>query len=165
MIDPELQLQLQAHADGELDPAAAARVTARLAQDPEARHQLEQIRSWKALLRGQELPRTVPESRAFHWSKIARDIEAGDRASARERVPAPGWRVWYRWLVPVAGAAALVLAVLMPSLFRLGSPTPGALRSDILEAATETMIDEASSISFRSESEAMTVVWVQTRLD
>jgi len=158
MIHPETALKVQACLDGELPPAEARRVAGWLAQDPELRLLGEELRGTKALLVGNEPEFSVPESREFYWSKIARELQP---TSSLEMAPGPS-RLWWWLRVAVPLGSTLVLAAVL--LLRSG---PGAFGSRYLATGheIETPLEEMASITFRSESARMTVVWVDTSMN
>lgn len=116
------QLELQALLDGELDAPTAARVEARLAGDAEGRALLGELRMLKTVLAQNEPEAKVPESRDFYWSKIAREIEATEKAKAVTQPSGFSWATLLRRLAPVAGIAAVVAIVLLNRPPGAGSP-------------------------------------------
>jgi len=98
MSDSDTDIELQAYADGELDPAAAREVEQRLAADPEARAQVKSLRDGAALLRA-ALQGPVNEDPPQHL------IDAIDRSFAARRRSTMA----SRW--SPALAAALVVAM------------------------------------------------------
>jgi negative regulator of sigma E activity len=156
MIDRDTALQLQALLDGELDATEVAVVARRLEQDPEARQLYDELDLTRAVLLRCEPEHKVPQTRDFYWSRIRQGIERGERV---ETVPeSRWWRGWLRWMVPV-GATALVGLFLLQRTWVGPEPEPVLLST---EHQVETLLAEATSISFRSESAGMTVVWVQS---
>ena len=158
MNDLEEQLKLQAFLDGELLPDEAKQVAESLARDASAQALLTELKQTKAALASNELPRTLDELREFYWSKISRQIEreaaASEAGSRREQAPS-----WWRWFAPLAGTAAL--AGVLAMILRLDSRSPSASlkEAEVIEAQHE----DSSIISFRSESEGISVIWVATR--
>jgi len=159
-MNQDLQLQLQSHLDAELSPTEARRIEELLVQDIQAKAIYDELNATRQALRGGELELKLPESRDFYWSKIAREIAKEERAASPSR---PAFRIpWARWLIPSAGFALLVGAVVVSS--RIGSPARmdlAALSSEATEV--ETPLEESSLIAFRSEAEGLSVVWVDTR--
>jgi anti-sigma factor RsiW len=156
MIDRDTALKLQALLDGELSATDVTEVTRRLEQDPEARPIYNELELTRAVLLHCEPPYSVPETREFYWSRIRQGIEHGERAGT---APESGWwRGWTRWLVP-AGATALLGLFLLQRSWVMPQDEPALLATD---HQVETLLAEATSISFRSESAGMTVVWVQS---
>jgi anti-sigma factor RsiW len=155
MIDRHTALNLQALLDGELNATEAAEVTRRLEQDPEARQLYNELELTRAVLLHCEPEYPVPESREFYWSRIQQGIEREERSGAS--LASGWWRGWTRWLVP-AGATALLGLILLQRSWLMPEEDAVSLPSD---HQVETLLAEATSISFRSESAGMTVVWVQ----
>ena len=84
--------------------------------------------------------------------------EAGDDEPARWFSPA----AWLRWLAPVAAVAVLLGLLVYPKLDG-HSPSHVTYLSHLDEE--DAVFTPSSSFTFRSESESMTVVWVQNRWD
>lgn len=145
----ELELKLQAYLDGELSAREIRSVDAMLEQDAEARTLLMELRNTRGALSGNEPEVALPESREFYWGKIQREILKQEQQPAVHR----GWDIlvaWRRYLAPIAGFALVMLLAI------------GTLRytpSDYL-AEVENLSENTGSLSFRSQSENMFVVWV-----
>jgi len=157
-MNRELQLKLQAHLDGELPAAELREITELLAHDQEAKALYMELQAIRDLVRGNESALKLTESREFYWSKIAREIDRTERTqSAPDRSYDFSWL--RRWVLPVGGVAVLggLLAIALQAptssrpLFRLAD------KPDI-----ETTADDTSMISFRSESEGISVVWISS---
>jgi anti-sigma factor RsiW len=158
MIPPDTTLKVQAYVDGELSEAEAGRVAALLSQDRPLAAMAEDLRRVKAILAANEPQLRVPESREFYWSKIAREIQ---RTTPHAPGPAPlrlSW--WLRVVVPVGSVLLLTAVFLVRSQFGAMSPRYLATGHDI-----ETPLTEVESITFRSESSRMTVVWIDTSIN
>ena len=156
MISIDNALRLQAWVDGELGWFAARRVSRWVATDGQARALAEELRATRCLLGGNELPRTLPESREFYWSGISRGLE-GVQAAPDERVePGEGF-AWRRWLIPAGSVAMLVMLVLG---LKFGFWFGGGTAMVAVGHELETPIAGISSFAFRSETEHMTVVWL-----
>ena len=101
----------------------------------------------------------LPESREFYWSKIERSIASAERIAP----PAASRPWWMRLVAPLAGAVAL-FAVLMTMVDRNAS-NPIAISQSLGSAVApmhevEQQSTDVSTITFRSEAEGVTVVWV-----
>jgi anti-sigma factor RsiW len=151
------QLQLQAYLDGELSPREARQVEQLLATDPEARQLMAELRLAKTILVENEPELELPESREFYWNKIQRDIERLDREVERT-VQTAGF-AWKKFLAPLAAAAMVVFGVAVAKFYAPEDETSWSF------AEVERVAEEASSVSFRSESEKVLVVWVYQRRD
>jgi len=149
----ETALRIQAWLDGEL-PSAEVSAVSRLVQSDagaaEAAQELETVRSWLA---AGEMPRSLPESREFYWSKIQRTIVGhAETEATTDAGRLAGWR-WWRWVVP-AGLAATLAVVLFTS-----KPSPPQ-SAGLTSAEIDSPQEDWGTITFRSDSEQMTVVWV-----
>lgn len=160
----DTQLKVQAYLDNELSPGEARKVASLISSDTEARDLYHALQSTKQFLEGNEPEVKLQESRDFYWSKIQRGIESA------ERMPKPSaatsW--WVKLLAPLAGAAAL-LALLLSVAHPGDGPTSVAQSSPedfIAERASHEVEDlnpDVSTITFHSEAEGVTVVWVTTQ--
>ncbi|MBE7503422.1 MAG: hypothetical protein HS113_24660 [Verrucomicrobiales bacterium] len=146
--------RLQAWLDGELPSDEAAEVLRLVNADREAAALVRELKLTRAWLTGNELRRVVPESREFYWSKIERELRP---AVATAADPAPhsagGWG-WWRWVIPATLAAALAVFLWMPA----SSPT--RQNAGLAPAEVENSQEDLGNITFRSDSEQMTVYWV-----
>jgi anti-sigma factor RsiW len=148
----EMELKLQAYLDGELPAREAKQVEAMTLTDPAARALLDELRVTRTTLRGNELERTLPESREFYWSKIERAILAAEKAQGRQ--PGSFGLGWlFRYWPQMGGAAVAALLLLTGALqFHWFS----ANRWDEIESG----LDDVGSFTYRSEQNRMTLVWV-----
>ncbi len=157
-MNRETEIQISAWLDGELAASEAAAVDRLVATDPAARALATELGHARAALAAGEPVRRLEDTRAFYWSKIERAIavaEARERAAADVPVPAP-WRRWLRVLAPVGVIAVVALVVAVPAL------REHARASKVLLAEVESPLEDMSSFTFHSESEGMTVVWVDS---
>ena len=146
----EEMLRLQSYLDNEVSSAEGREIASWLARDAEAAALYEELKATKTLLAPENEPAvSVPDSREFYWSKIAREIERVEREPARDHSPRP-W--WVRALAPVAGAAALALIVLTSISFN--APAHHMAQKEV--SGTD------SSITFYSPEQKMTVVWISS---
>jgi len=150
------ELKIQAYLDGELSPRESREVQAWLATDSEAQALLTELKLTRSALVGNEPEVKLPESREFYWSKIERQIEAEAPAEAAARIPF--WLAWRRYFAPVAGVA--IVAVLAVFSIRVVDVPEDA---NSYMAEVENLSEHSSSISFRSQSENMFVVWVSPK--
>ncbi|MBI5772519.1 MAG: hypothetical protein HZA89_02105 [Verrucomicrobia bacterium] len=144
----ETQLKIQAGLDGEISAAEQRDLERLLATDEQATALFTELRQTSAALAGNELAPTVPLTREFYWSRIERNIERLEKeaASAPSRLAQ-----WLRWLAPAGALSALAIVAFLS----LREATPGM-------DEIETPLEQASVYSFRSPSEKMSVVWVQS---
>ncbi len=146
----EEQLRLQTYLDGELSPRESRRAAEFLAQNPAAQELLAELRQTKSVLAAQEPDRPVPESREFYWAQIERRLQSPE--SIRQSAPPSPILAWLKWLAPIGAAAGLVLwLAAFPS-------SSGQYRPVVIENSAA----EASCITFHSDSEGISVVWVDT---
>lgn len=111
----------------------------------------------KEALRGSEPVVTVPASREFYWSQIERRLDRVEAESAATSAGGSSWSGWMRRvLLPLTGTAVAGLVLLMS--LRDGS-LPGVSVASLHEE-TESPLEETSAVTFRSESEKVTVVWL-----
>ena len=155
-MNPETELKLQAWVDGELPAAEAARLAAQAANDPALQALARQLRAVKAALPGNELARSVPETREFYWGTIQRALE---RAEVTDTVrPVWRWRAWlgaYGWRTALGAALLLVLAAPV-----LRQRHPAALAPQV---QVDSPLENVNSYTFRSEADGMTVMWVSSQ--
>jgi anti-sigma factor RsiW len=145
----DLQLKVQAWADGELPDHEARRIGDLIARDAEASALAAELGGLRQAMLKNEAPCAVGESREFYWSKIQRQIEreaVSPRAGA-----APWYAAWRRYIGPLAGAAALASALVV------------AVNQSMSPAADEFSSTGAGmeAVTFHDQSEHMTVVWLQ----
>ncbi len=144
-------LKIQAYLDNELSSDEARQIATWLDRDPEARSLFHELRDIKSAIVGNEVSLAVPESREFYWSKIKRSIEA----EPIEIVHPPIFARWLRWATPFAAAAATIALLVSFTAFDL----PG-LRLKVAVHEIDDSQEEDSSITFHSQAEGMTVVWI-----
>jgi anti-sigma factor RsiW len=158
MIDFETQLKVQSYLDRELDAGQAKEMADFLAKGSEAHRLLEELKATRVLLSGNEPSVSVPESREFYWSKIARAIEHQATPVRREHRRSPV--SWWGWLVPVSAAAMLVLILSSGGQFGSGLHSRTGTAAEAPEI--DSPLDDASVISFHSATEGMMVVWISS---
>ena len=144
-------LDLQAYVDGELPEERRRQIEAALPSDLDARRLVDGLRQLGALIRAHEPTATVPASREFYWSQIHRRIEAEVRAEHPEAPAASAALGWLRWLIPALGVAALAVVV----------STRSGPREMTLAGGGDVTLADVSSTVFRSESDGVTVHWIQ----
>lgn len=142
-------LKLQAYLDNEVSSGEARRIANWLSRDAEALQLFQELKEIKAAMAENELTVSVPESRDFYWSKIQRGIESAPVA----RPTVAPW--WFRIGLPFAAALATLAVLMSVTTFDLPSLR---LRSAVYEIDGSGSDD--GSITFHSQSEGMTVVWI-----
>jgi len=149
-MEYDAQIKLQAYLDGELSDAEAQGVAKWLAQDQEAVLLHSELKNTRQALAGGEKPMQLPESRAFFWSKMEREISRLERTE-----PAPQKEsfiaAWRRFLVPVSAAAALAIVILVVLGPFGGSPMVGS------EVTSE---DDNGGFVYRDDTAGTTLVWL-----
>ena len=140
------ELKLQAMLDGELEAREMREVEAILAQDESSAALMQELKWTKLAVAGNDAEVKLPESREFYWSKISRAIEAEEKKA----VAAPTERAWWlKLLYPATGLAAMVAVMFVISGKR-----------DTDGGDSESVTEDVNALSFRSESEKMSVVYV-----
>jgi|ERR1051325_3695653 anti-sigma factor RsiW len=151
-MNTESQLKLQSYLDGELAGAEARQVAAWLENDRDAQALLGELKQARAEIKGNELEVKVPESREFYWSKIQRDILRAEQAAGRAAAQASVLPWWRRYWAPLCTASAVV-ALMILTLNPLMLTRPGV-------EEFENPLEEANTLTYRSEKEKTTVVWL-----
>jgi anti-sigma factor RsiW len=148
----EKLLKIMAHVDGELTGSRCVEVDDLLAGDTAAAALHGELAATRELLRTHEPAGSVPDSREFYWSQIRRRIEEQERGFAREGSSWTSAFRWLRWLAPALGVAAVALIVALQQ--RSGSAIVAGLDS------RGDSIGEATSMTFTSESDGVTIRWI-----
>lgn len=150
------QLELQAWVDGELSAGDARRVAAFAEANADARLLADELRMARDFISSNEIEVKVPETREFYWSQVQRRIESAE--SVREASPRLSWPfVWSRLVSPLSGLALVAfLAVVSFNTFR----GPAIDDSARFMVEVENLSDDVGSISYRSQSENMFVVYL-----
>ena len=147
MKSTEQLLDLQAYVDGELPEERRRQVEAALPADLDAQELVTGLRQLGTLIRAYEPTVTVPVTREFYWSQIRRQIEA-----EQPKVPTASAALgWLRWLIPAMGVAAVAVVI----------STQQTPREITLAGGGDVTVVDVSSTVFRSESDGVTVHWIQ----
>jgi len=158
-MNMEQQLKVQAWLDGELPEAEARRVEGLVSGDKPAQALAAELRMTKSTLSGNEPAMTLPESREFFWGKIQREIERLEKAGAESR-PTPWVLNWRRWMAPLSAVALVAFfSLLSIGVFRQPLGDDGA--NYLVEV--ENLSEHVGSISYKSQSENMFVVYVYNK--
>jgi anti-sigma factor RsiW len=147
MKNTEQLLDLQAYVDGELSEERRRQIEATLPADLDAQELVAGLRQLGTLIRAHEPVATVPAAREFYWNQIRRQIEA-EQPKAPAASAALGW---LRWLIPAMGVAAVAVVV----------STQQTPREITLAGVGDVTAVDVSSTVFRSESDGVTVHWIQ----
>lgn len=158
-MNTDEQLRIQAYLDNELSPAEARKVATLISGDLEAQELYRELKDTKELVATNELPLRLHEPREFYFSQIQRRIEAAE-ASAPRPTHSSSWL--HRLVIPFAGAAALV-ALVATLLHKDVAPPPAPVAVNQPALNLENSEEDTSTITFRSETEGVTVVWISAR--
>lgn len=159
-MNMEQQLRVQAWLDGELPEAEARRVEGMVNGDLQAQSLVAELRMTKTTLAGNEPELKLPESREFFWGKIQREIERLDKAAEVEARPAFWLMNWRRWMAPLSGIALIAFfSLLSINIFRQPLGDDGV--NYLVEV--ENLSEHVSSISYKSQSENMFVVYLYNK--
>ena len=148
-MNEQIQLKLQAYADGELGGRETREVADLLSADADARALLDELQNTRRALVGFEADLKLPESREFYWSKIAREIE---RAEPARRAAAPGSLagLLQRWLLPASALAALVVAGLLVNTHWQNRRAP----------EVEVAMADSDPFTYHDYSSGTTLIWL-----
>ncbi len=146
------QLEIQSFVDGQLAPGDARRVERMLAENPSAAGLATELRMVRDVVKQGEPVLSVPDTRDFYFSQIRRKIEAAEKSRNASPVTAGTGFSWIRSLLfPASGIAALTALVLFTAKDTLWPYVPGEVN---------IASDEMNAITFRSEENRMTVVYL-----
>ena len=145
------ELKIQSFIDHELPPQEALDVAEWIARDADAKRLHVELQLTRSLTVGNEMPRSAPCSPEFFWSQVEREIKRQTPEKSKPTIELD-W-IW-RFLAP---ASALLLMAIMILPQRQGRVSEIA---SIAGPEVETAIQDANVITFRSDSEGISVVWV-----
>ncbi len=158
-MNAERQLKLQAWVDGELPDGEARQVADFVKADQEAQAIVGELRMAKTILTHNEPEVKLPESGEFYWSKIKREIERLEKAEPASR-PVPSIFSWRRLLAPLSGMALIAfLSLVSLNLVHDNDGDEGP--KHLVEV--ENLSEHVGSISYRSQSENMFVVYLYNK--
>lgn len=156
-MNEELQLNLQAYADGELSEREARDIADLLAKDGDARALLAELKNTRCALAGFESEIQLPESREFYWSKIEREIRRLETADP-PRAGSSLFASWRKFLLPSAAVAVLVIAGML--IFpRPQDPGPRAA-TVARSAQSEFALADSEAFTYRDYANGTTLVWL-----
>jgi anti-sigma factor RsiW len=159
-LEHTLELELQAWVDGELSPRDASRVAALVDASPEMGALANELRTTAAFVSANEPEARLADSRDFYWSKIRREIERGE--AVRPSAPGFDWQsLWRRLSTPLSGLA-LVAVLALGSFNLLRQPGVEELAGHHM-IEVEDLSEDIGSISYKSQSENMFVVYLYTK--
>jgi anti-sigma factor RsiW len=152
-MNQDFQLRLQAYLDGELSPDEAAMVAELITREPEARELLLELTNTRAAMTTHEADVKVPATREFYWSGIRREIERQAAPVRTSKEAVFNFAALRRWLLPTAGLAAVLVAVLL-ALPQFRFPGP------VLREETDTTFADAGAFTYRDYASGTTLVWM-----
>ena len=168
-MNEALAIRIQAHLDGELSLEASKHLLTELESNAEGKKLLEAFQAENSLLNAvAEKEHSLPVAHSYFWKGIAEEI-ASDTDNSIQTSTGPvvePWKRWLSWLLPAAGAACVALVAIMQGLTpgSTGTTSGDGDRSKLRRAPSFHEIDSrqqnAGFISFRSESEGVSVVWI-----
>ena len=153
-MNDETKIKLQAYLDGELSDRETREVSALLNTDAEAKVFLAELQFVKTAMTGSELEIKLPESREFYWSKIQREIERSEKGETT----ASGFAWWKPAYVRLAAGFAALCALLMISFIAFNGGS-----AKIMTGEVEGKGDDMGAITYHSDSDQMTVVYLFDR--
>jgi len=158
-MNGDLMLKVQAWVDGELPGEEARQVEMLVSSNKEAAALVSELRMTRGFLQGNETALKVPDSPEFYWSKIRREIERLDAAEPATSTPS-FWAAFRRFMVPASGLAlVMVVAILSVKYF-----APTSIENQIDQMVeVENLSEEMSSMSFRSQTDNMFVVYLYSK--
>ena len=159
MKENEIELKIQALVDGELTEFEAGKLRDRIKNDVRLQVLHERLMQMKDLISKHEMPRVLPESSDFYWSKISQKIEVGGSA-AQSSAQSLGMKWVFRRLAPLLGIASVALLITLqgPNL-----PDLGIVLDHNHEL--ELLADEIDVMTFNSADDSMSVVWIDYSMD
>jgi len=155
-MNRELVYQLQAYLDNECTSDEAREISALLSHDPRAKACYEDLRRTKESLRQNEPVYKLPEPGDFYWSKIARGIQNTAQHAQPVQQTTPGAPWWMRLFAPAGVTLAFLALLIFASHFQTRDTSQAI-------AEIELPSEEASAITFHSEKEGLSVVWLQSQ--
>ena len=161
-MNQEQQLKLQAFLDGELPEREAREILAWTQRAPAAAQLLTELKNTRQVMLNSEPHLSVPESREFFWSKIAREIQRLEPHPVAAPEPS-AFAALRRWLLPAVAVGALVIAGL---IVHFNAPTDaGQMVADADAPSVETTLANSEATTYRDASEGMTLVWFSYAAD
>jgi len=160
MNENEIQLKVQALVDGELTGREAEVLRQRIDNDAVLQQLHAKLTQMHGLIADSELPRPLPESSDFYWSKISQAIEREECAGERTTRSIPVSRWLLRWLAPLVGVSAVVLLL---TLRQPTAPDLGIMLSGDHEL--ELSSDEIDVMTYNTDDDSMSIVWLDYSMD
>jgi hypothetical protein len=163
-MNEQLAMRIQAYLDGELSKKASDHLFAEIRNDSEAEVLFNELQAEHKLLSDLEEPEiSLPVAHIYFWQGIAKGIEPEIKRNIPEhKLIKLFFRPrWLSWLIPV-GAACLVVLAVQQVFFGVRLPlvqNPSPRHAPSFHEV-DSRQQHAGFISFRSESEGVSVVWI-----
>ena len=159
MKENEIDLKIQALVDGELTESEAEKTRECMDNDVRLQILCAQLIQTKDLISKHEMPRILPESGYFYWTKIAQEIggvEPANQVSNNSLVI----KWLFRRLAPLLGIATIVLLITLqqPSVPDLGIEFKSDHELELLD-------DDIEVMTFNSVDDSMSIVWLDYSMD
>lgn len=147
-MNEDLQLKLQAYLDGELSSGETQAVRDLLARDAAARNLLVELTNTRDAVVAHEATIKLPESRAFYWSKIQRQISREEKPTVSSPAKFSVLTWLHRALVPAGAMAAVGIAVI------LSLPSRGGAGDNTMTAS------DTATFTYHNYATGTTLVWL-----
>jgi len=158
----DLLLKLQAKLDGEtLTRQEEQELEHWLATEPEAREWQAELCATREMLRANEPACPLPVRGDFYWQGIQTAIERDAVPNSSVAPARSSWLSWAYKLVVPAGAAIILGLLMVPVVKHPGSVAGTA--GNYASFNVESSMPDATVVTFRSEQEGVTVVWMDTK--
>ena len=159
MKENKIELKIQALVDGELTESEAEQMRECMDNDVRLQILYAQLIQTKDLISKHEMPRILPESGDFYWTKIAQEIggvEPANQGSNNSLVI----KWLFRRLVPLLGIATIVLLITLqqPSVPDLGIEFKSDHELELLD-------DDIEVMTFNSIDDSISIVWLDYSMD
>ena len=167
-MNEKLVIQIQAYLDGELSAEARLQLLARLEKDSEARELCDSLKAEQSFLKDAgENGHELPVAHSYFWKAISDEIQPhpSSRNQTRHKRTTVAFQRWLAWLVPGGVTACIALVVFQKGalddvLDGIKSTGKKAARIAPSFHEIDSQQQNAGFISFRSESEGVSVVWI-----
>ncbi len=157
-MNDKSELKLQSYLDNELSASERREVEGWMAKESEWKNLFAELQNTRLALHGNEPEVRLPETREFYWSKIQREIARLENTTARPVEQKLPW-----WHLLSAGRLARVAALAAVALLGVFLFRQGEVETLSQVHEVDTPSSEMGSITFRSEADKMTVVYLYDR--
>ena len=167
-MNEELAIQIQAYLDGELSAEAKLQLLAQLENNSETRQLCDSLKAEQDLLRQTgEMDHEMPVAHSYFWKGISDEIQPHKSQNVQKPLnqTAGYFQRWLSWLVPVGVTACIAIVVIQNGFLDdvingIKSTGKKAARRAPSFHEIDSQQQNAGIISFRSESEGVSVVWI-----